>query len=496
MSTLPVDFINSMKRLLGDDYGAYEASFLETPFRGLRFNRRVLSAADSVIGALDLTHENLTGDLRDENLSDDLTDEKKAYEKLTDDLARKLTGQSDRVPWNALGYYAGTGDELSSSPYYHSGLFYIQEPSAMSAAGLFDVDKRDLVLDLCAAPGGKSTDLAGRCAFLLSNDYSASRARGLLKNMELYGGANYAVCAMDPKELSALYPETFDKVIVDAPCSGEGMFRKDPSLIKSWTDRGPAEYAPIQASILDEAYEMLKCGGMMMYSTCTFSPMENEENIIAFFNRHSDMEIVDIKVPDEWGFADGLMGLSGAKRLYPHRVKGEGHFICLMRKKSYERSFGLCPQDDSKVKDDYRSDNVSELCKENVYEHIFIKDRLYMLPRHRIDLDKKVRFLRTGLLMGEYKKDRFIPAHSLALYFGRQDCKNGQVSIETDRGEFTAQVLDLSTDDDRTLRYLRGETIELDPSYKGHVLVCCDGYPLGWGRGANGKLKNDRPVSQ
>ena len=361
----------------------------------------------------------------------------------------------------------------------------------MSAAGIFPVEKTDLVLDLCAAPGGKSTDLAGGCAFLLSNDYSASRARGLLKNMELYGGANYAVCAMDPKELSPLYPGTFDKIIVDVPCSGEGMFRKDPSLIRSWIERGPYEYAPIQASILDEAYEMLKKGGMMMYSTCTFSPVENEENILSFIKRHPDMEVVDIQAPDEWGFADGLMGLSGAKRLYPHRVKGEGHFVCLMRKGDdhSEISSGLSPQEDNReiyFQDD-RGDN---------YEHRLIGDRLYLLPKHRIDLDKKVRFLRTGLLMGEYKRDRFIPAHSLALFFSREECKTGEVKIETDRDIFSAPVLDLDEKDERVSRYLMGQTIELDPSFKGYTLICCDGYPLGWGRASNGKLKNDRPINQ
>lgn len=461
MSMLPADYIKSMKRLLGDEYVAYEASFSKHPYRGFRFNRRRIK---------DLSEGDSQG-----------------RHETVDELAVRITGQNEKVPWNPLGYYTGERDELSSSPYYYSGMFYIQEPSAMSAAGMFPVDKTDLVLDLCAAPGGKSTDLAGGCAFLLSNDYSASRARGLLKNMELYGGANYAVCAMDPKDLSKLYPETFDKVIVDAPCSGEGMFRKDPSLIKSWADRGPAEYAPIQASILDDAYEMLKKGGMMMYSTCTFSPLENEENILSFLNSHPDMEVADIKVPDEWGFADGLMGLSGAKRLYPHRVKGEGHFICLMRKKSYERSFGRRPQDDNRGVGD---------SSEASFEHRIIGGRLYLLPQGCIDLDKKVRFLRTGLFMGEYKRDRFIPAHSLALFFSRRQCRQGEVSIKTDRDVFSACVLDLCDDDERLIRYLRGETIQIDPSIKGHVLVCCDGFPLGWGRGANGKLKNDYPVSK
>ena len=253
---LPQAFRQEMKSLLGEDYDAYLKSFEEPRSFGLRVNTLRLSVRE---------------------------------------CREKLSCRTEPVPWIDNGlFYDGDEVRLSKDPYYYAGLYYLQEPSAMTPAALLPVEPGDMVLDLCAAPGGKSTELGAKLkgkGMLVANDISTSRARALLKNLEVFGIPNICVTSEAPEKLSQSFPEFFDKILVDAPCSGEGMFRKDPQMVKDWLTKGPDYYCTIQKEITGEAVKMLRPGGYLMYSTCTFSTKEDEDVINWIFRNFPDMEL-------------------------------------------------------------------------------------------------------------------------------------------------------------------------------------------------------------
>ena len=281
-----------MKDLLGDEYQAYLDSFEEPRIYGLRVNTL----------------------------------------KWTPEQCRQVYVDFQQVPWIANGLLYPEERRMAKDPYYYAGLYYLQEPSAMTPASVLPVEPGDRVLDLCAAPGGKSTELGAKLmgkGVLIANDISNSRAKALLKNLELFGISNICVTSETPEKLVSVYPEYFDKILVDAPCSGEGMFRKDADMMKDWLEHGPAYYAPIQKEILHQAVAMLKPGGMMVYSTCTFDKREDEEQILDLLKTYPEMEVVPL--PRFAGACDSF-GFSGAIRLFPHKIKGEGHFVVLLRK--------------------------------------------------------------------------------------------------------------------------------------------------------------------
>ena len=293
---LPKDFLAGMKELLGKEYDQYIKSYEEEWKPGLRVNTLKLSP-----------------------------------EEFLEFSPWKLSP----VPWTKNGFYYDSQDRPSRHPAYFAGLYYLQEPSAMTPAAMLPVEPGDKVLDVCAAPGGKSTELAAKLkgeGLLVSNDISYSRARALLKNLELTGAANIAVVSEDPEKLAEVWPEFFDKILVDAPCSGEGMFRRDDDMVKDWTSRGPEYYSPIQRRILEQTVAMLKPGGVLLYSTCTFSRLEDEDNVNFLLESHPEMELVPFNLASVPGSADGI-GLNGCMRLFPHRMKGEGHFLALLRKR-------------------------------------------------------------------------------------------------------------------------------------------------------------------
>ena len=251
---LPETFLEQMKQLLGSDYDAWLESYAQKPFAGLRIN--------------------------------ETKTDRETWESALAPFSFR------RVPWTGNGYYIGEDAKASRHPYYYAGLYYLQEPSAMAPAAVLPVCPGDKVLDLCAAPGGKSTELGARLlgeGLLVSNDISNSRAKALLKNLELFGIPNICVTSETPEKLASVFGPYFDKILVDAPCSGEGMFRKDPDLIKSWLERGPEYYAPIQRQILKSAAAMLKPGGMLLYSTCTFAKMEDEDTISWLLSEEPDL---------------------------------------------------------------------------------------------------------------------------------------------------------------------------------------------------------------
>ena len=436
---LPKSFLDEMKCLLGGQYDDYLKSF-EHPVRcGLRINTM----------------------------------------KITCEKFQKAAPfHLDPVPWISDGFFYGGEDQPSKHPYYAAGLYYLQEPSAMTPADRLPIDEGDIVLDLCAAPGGKATKLACKLngsGMLFANDISNSRAKALLKNLELFGAVNICVMSEDPGKLLKFYPEYFDKILIDAPCSGEGMFRKDHKMIRDWEEKGPDYYAAVQKEILHNAYGMLKPGGMIMYSTCTFSRKENEDNIVWFLKEYPDMSLEDIS-PFEH-FTAGLDGCEQCVRLLPHIIPGEGHFLALLKKEADVPTATECRTKPitSEVPEDARR-FLKEIHWKRTFHFHIAGDKLYGLPQN-IDLHRPIRYLRTGLLFGTIRSNRFEPSQALAM------------ALKT--GEYS-NCISLKSDDYRVTKYLKGDTLDItDCKVKdGWCLVCIDEHPLGWGKVQRGILKN------
>lgn len=441
---LPVQYIDHMKELLGEEYPLYEASLKEEHFSGLRVNTKKISVEDFLkISPFSLTP----------------------------------------VPWIENGFYVAKKDTPSKHPYYYAGLYYLQEPSAMTPANFLPVESGDKILDLCGAPGGKATELGARLSgsgFLLANDLSNSRAKAMLKNLELFGISNLFVSSEAPEKLFERYEGFFDKILVDAPCSGEGMFRKDPSLVKSWIANGPEYYAPIQKQILDSAVSMLKPGGVLLYSTCTFSEQEDEEVILTTLEQHPEMKLIPFEknVP---GFSEGRRGLTECIRIFPHKVMGEGHFLALLQKSdTFEEKI---PFREDKAAACKLPEDAKQFLKQISREFplkqlIVLDDSLYALPEGIVP-KRGIRYLRTGLLLGTLKKERFEPSQALAMALKPE--------------EFSC-TLNLKCEDERVIRYLKGETISLLTDEvnekKGYCLVAVDGFSLGFAKINGASLKN------
>jgi NOL1/NOP2/sun family putative RNA methylase len=405
-----------------------------------------------------------------------------------------------RVPWISNGYYYDDTDAPSKHPYYYAGLYYLQEPSAMTPANLLPIEPGDRVLDLCAAPGGKSTELAAKLngtGILIANDISATRAKALLKNLEVFGASNILVISEDPAQLATRFEGYFDKILVDAPCSGEGMFRKQPAIIKNWEQYGTEYYNNLQKMILPKAVSMLRPGGMLLYSTCTFSPLEDEETVEYVLKQCPDMELVPVIPSDKASDYEGYGFMTGrpdwmsepneevvrCARLFPHRLEGEGHFVALFRKKedapSYGRtdSFrGFCKP--SEVPEELRDLLSSLKMKNNRLDpsRLVIRDeRVYAMPED-MPATNGLRVLRSGWYLGDAKKGRFEPSQAFAMGLSAEEYPN---------------VWSIPVDDPRVVRYLKCETLEApDECPEGNVLICADRYPLGFARVKSGSFKN------
>lgn len=447
---LSEEYLNRMRDLLGEEeFSAYLKSFDEERLYGLRVNTA----------------------------------------KVTPEAFPELVSWDLKpVPWIPNGFYYEGTERPAKDPYYYAGLYYLQEPSAMTPAMLLPVEPGDRVLDLCGAPGGKSTELGVKLAgkgVLISNDISNSRAKALLKNLELWGISNICVTSETPDKLADVFGPWFDKILIDAPCSGEGMFRKDDDMVKSYEERGPEYYSEIQKEITDQAVRMLAPGGLLLYSTCTFSRCEDEEIICHILENHQEMEL--IRLPLFEG-ASGGIGLDGCIRLFPHKIKGEGHFISLLRKNgggaertaagSRERSRTEPQGKKGPALPTELTDFLALMNREFDDSRIMIKnDSVYYLPENFVPA-KELRYLRTGLLLGELKNKRFEPGQALAMTLHAKEFR---------------QTISWKKEDDRVIRYLKGETISLTPEegpVKGWCLVCVDGYPLGFAKGTGMALKN------
>ncbi len=434
---LPLEYKEAMKELLQDEYKDYIDSLSKPSISGMRVNTLKIKK---------------------------------------EELLKLLNLNLREVKWADTGFYLDDDLRLSKSPYYYAGLYYMQEPSAMSPASLCEAKRGDKILDLCAAPGGKSTQIACKLegeGLILSNDLSNSRAKALLKNIELSGIRNTVITCEEPQKLAGVYEEYFDKILVDAPCSGEGMFRRDIAVFNAYLKRGPENFAPIQASILDSAARMLKKGGYIIYSTCTYSKLEDEDTVLEFLKRHEDFEIGVLPMYE--GFTPSKY-VDGAVRLFPHKLEGEGHFVCKLVKK------GESTEDESEAKyfkavklpksvlEFLKLTNISWDNKRFYMNNEYV----YYLPEGLI-LDKKLRYLRTGLLIGRMNNNRFEPSQAFAMSLKYEDWKN---------------PVNLSIDDDRVIRYLKGETIDADDTGSGYRLLCVEKYPLGFVKQDTTRLKN------
>lgn len=453
---LPIEFEKKMKAFLGDEWDDFLYSYDNNRFQALRFNTLKVQSHEEIMLIL---------------------------------MVLEISSDK-RVSWANEAYYFDENVRPGKHPYHEMGLYYIQEPSAMSAAALLAPKPGMRVLDLCAAPGGKSTQLAtylGDSGLLVSNEINTQRSRILSQNIERMGIKNAIVTNEDSFVLASHFPGFFNAIQVDAPCSGEGMFRKLPEAIEQWSMENVAICVARQKEILDNAAVMLKPGGTIVYSTCTFSKEENEDVIEYFLERHPDFTLEEME------------------RFWPHKVDGEGHFVAkLVRRGCVDTDLKA----DRKTKKNKNSKNrknetkpaltkenmklLSEFLDETISEDmaawiknsrlVMFGEQLYRLPDMEVDI-KGLKVQRAGLHIGEFKKQRFEPSHSLALALKISEAKN---------------VVKLTWDDPQTTGFFNGQSVMLSDEQtaeckKGWALVCVDGYPAGWGKVNGAQVKNHYP---
>ena len=425
MTKLPQQFLDEMKNILKDEYDNFIKSYEEPKTTGLRVN------------TLKMTKDKLV------NLG---------------------LFELNQIPWANEGfYYDETIDRPGKNPLHEAGAYYLQEPSAMSVVPKAEIKENDKVLDMCAAPGGKSTYILSKLndtGLLVSNEINPIRIKALGENLERFGARNCIITNTDSTNLKKAFTGYFDKVIIDAPCSGQGMFRKDEVAISDWSYAKVLECQSIQREIIRDGYEMLNNGGVLVYSTCTFAKEENEVVINEFIEEYPNAKLIEME------------------RLWPHKVKGEGHFVAKIQK---------IEDEDCKVKEIKTKRLDKELKDYRDFEKKFLNikmgdkfdirgENLYLLPDESPET-KKLKVLRYGLHLGMLKKNRFEPSHALSHYLTIEDAK---------------YVEDLKLDDTKILDYLRGNVINTGQS-RGWVLVSVEGVPIGWGKESNGVIKNHYP---
>lgn len=422
-----------MKSLLKDEYDDFKNALLEKPVKGLYLNRN-----------------------------------KKNVERVLDQ------NYVEHHPIVENGYLYDENYHPGRSAYFLAGLYYIQEPSAMLVADALPIEPDDFVLDMCAAPGGKSCEIASRLTgegILIANDIEASRARILSENIERFGLDNTIVTNVDPMRFTKQFQEAFDKIVLDAPCSGEGMFRKLEQAIDTWSEEKVLECAHIQKNLLKGAYDMLKQGGMVIYSTCTYSYEENEA-MVHYAVDELGFELLPLNKSN--GLCPGV-DLDEVVRCYPHHYRGEGHFIALLKKpgnsprkqvRTLKPSVNLA---DLKVLKAFYQENLNKKVPSYIIEN---NGHLYAVKKNFPEL-KGIRVLRNGLYLGEVRKNRFIPSYSLALTLTKQDVKRSY---------------DYPSESEEIKKYIHGETLE-GTGEKGFGVIFVDGYPLSFYKESN-QVKN------
>lgn len=463
-SSLPKAFLREMEDLLGYEYQAFLDSYRDEKTSAIRVNTLKLP-----------------------------------IERFKDLGLFNIDFERDKISWAEEGYYLSGDVNPGKNTLHDAGAYYIQEPSAMSVVGQTPISEGDRILDLCAAPGGKSTYILSRLnhkGLLVSNEINPSRIRALGENLERFGAVNSIITNSDSSNLLTFFKGFFDKIFIDAPCSGQGMFRKDDFAIEDWSQDKVDECVVIQRQLIRDAYQMLRAGGMIIYSTCTFTRQENEDIIEDFLGDYSDANLLDMD------------------RIWPHRDRGEGHFCARITKKADKQGDQEAQDSDllafdkdshrdssresakkskkkqkSKAKSNRKNQEYLGLYEDFATDYLIDgglrkllepglavkEERLHYQP---LDYDLRgLKVLRSGLFIGEFKKNRFEPAHSLAMALKPSDVKN---------------TIDFANDSDEIRAYLRGESIGTGQS-RGWVLVSVEGVSLGWGKESNGILKNKYP---
>lgn len=450
---LPQEFENRMRVFLEDEYEEFYKSYEKERFYGLRINTLKVKQED--------------------------------FEK---ELINQFELKS--IPWVKEGFYYNPKKRPGKHPYHDAGIYYIQEPSAMAVATFLEAKPGDFILDLCAAPGGKTTQIAAALqgeGLLVSNEIHPSRAKILSQNVERMGIKNAIVTNEPPDKLADFFPAFFDKIVVDAPCSGEGMFKKEENALKEWSLENVLNCAVRQREVLTAAAKMLKPGGRLVYSTCTFAPEENEGTINSFLEENTDFQLMKTNGYEKFSngcpkWVRGVDDLNHTFRLWPHKIDGEGHYIAVLQKKGtldeIKKEDILKPLDrqTNLILEDFLRENLN-LHFSNIQKERFILfgDHVYLMP-YKINL-KGLKVLRPGLHLGTIKKARFEPSHALALALQKEDVKNW-VSLECDAREI--------------ISYLKGETI-IKEATKGWNLLLVHDYPIGWVKANQGILKNHYP---
>lgn len=468
---LPAAFLKRMEKLLGTEYAAFIQSYEQERHYGLRRNPLKASAA--------------------------------AFEE-------RVPFALAPVSWAREGYYYQAEEQPGRHILHEAGAYYIQEPSAMAVAEILDPQPGEHILDLCAAPGGKSTQIAGRMAgegLLVSNEIIPARAKILSQNVERMGIRNCVVCNETPERMAAFFPGFFDRIVVDAPCSGEGMFRKDETAVAEWSEAQVSMCADRQYGILLEVARMLKPGGVLVYSTCTFAPEENEAVISRFVREHEGYVIEAVRHDDafvqgrrDW-IDDPADGIEHTMRLMPHRLKGEGHYIARLRRRELFPGSGVQRGRDAaerlitrrqkgRKKEDGRLERMpTEGIQDFLVGEIGLSEdwlerqdgvlqkfgeQIYLVPRAMRPM-QGMKVVRAGLHLGTAKKNRIEPSHALALALHMEETER--------RLELTKQEAE---------RYLCGESLNC-AAQKGWILLTYEGYPLGFGKASGGQVKNHYP---
>lgn len=431
--SFPKAFESRMKNLLQEEYPAFERSYDSKPHTGLKVNTKKISVEDFI---------------------------------------NRFPYALEPVPWAEDGFYYKEEDPVTKHPYFYAGLYYIQEPSAMAPANLLKPSPGDFVLDLCAAPGGKSMQLSNFIkdeGLLVTNDLNDSRIKALLRNVERFGLKNVVVLNESPERIAKALGNTFDAILIDAPCSGEGMFNKDPKAKKAYEKFGPEVCAAMQFDILETLPMLIREKGKLIYSTCTFAEEENENQMASFLERHEDFAPASIT-------SNSLDVMGHMARIWPHRHRGEGHFMCRLdyHGDALKAHKGHSKEVSTKVKafEDFREKHLKGEALEG--EVTLIGDKVYLLPEIRLPL-KGLKVVREGLLLGEMKKDKFVPYQTLAMAI-TQDQFSPSLNYRADSVDVT--------------KYLKGETLMVDSAENGYHLICVDGYPLGFAKVDNGVFKN------
>ena len=444
MINLPLEYENRMKKLLGEDFKDYKNELENPPVKAFRVNTDKISLEE--------------------------------FEKLN-------IFSNAKIPYVENGFYLEY-DKIGNHPYHHAGLIYVQEPAAMAPAKCIDINPDWRVLDMCAAPGGKSTQIKnklGERGVLVSNEIIPSRCKILTGNVERLGLHNTVTTCMDSGKLATVFANCFDMVMVDAPCSGEGMFRKEEAAVSEWSESNVLMCANRQAEILDNAVCTLKSGGYIVYATCTFSIEENEMTIDAFLKRHPDFEIIPVNGRVREYTSDGISfegceceNIHFARRFYPHKAKGEGQFMAVLHHKGEQTENTVIKPittktdktvteflDDTLV--DYNPDFVTTYNGNPVYYN------------NQLPIRDGQAFC-CGITIGEIRKNRILPHHQFFTALGK---------------DFKRKI-NLTADSDELVKYLHGEEIDVDCE-NGWAAVLVDGFSLGGAKVVNGRAKNHYP---